>query len=104
MFARPEIAQGRYGRPSREIYDDLKDNDRLKDTVGSASLRILSSHSPPHVRAALVVCPLIYGRGRGPVKQRNIQSPKSRDVQYSSAMGSVLELARMRGVISTCTI
>ncbi|KAH7355820.1 NAD dependent epimerase/dehydratase family protein [Pyrenochaeta sp. MPI-SDFR-AT-0127] len=79
-FATEEIASGKFGYATDAIYDDSKDRDRILSTLRSNSKRIVEnivlSQSPSLVKTALIVGPLIYGPGRGPVNQRSIQAPE----------------------------
>lgn len=78
MFAAEEIAQGRYGQSSQETYGD-QDNDKIREIIRSNPERVVENNlisQPAHVRTALLVVPLVYGRGRGSFNQRSIQAPE----------------------------
>ena len=79
MFAAAEIAEGIYGKPSKEVYDDLKDTIKIIDIIRNNPKRIVENiliSQPAQVRTAFLVIPLIYGKGRGPGNQRSIQAPE----------------------------
>lgn len=72
MVAAADIAEGRYGQPSQEIYDDLKDIDEIKEIIRSNPKRVVENNllsQPARVRTALLVVSLIYGEGRGPLNR-----------------------------------
>ena len=78
-MAAAEIAEGRYGQPSQEIYDDVKDIDKIKEIIRSDPERVVENNllsRPAGVRTALLIVPLIYGEGRGPLNQRSMQAPE----------------------------
>ena len=79
MLAAAEIAEGRYGQPSQEMYDDVKDVDKIKEIIRGNPKRVVENNllsQPAGVRTALLIVPLIYGEGRGPLNQRSIQAPE----------------------------
>ncbi|XPS81320.1 hypothetical protein M3J07_013284 [Ascochyta lentis] len=75
-----EIVSGRYGYATDDIYDDLKDQERILSIIQKNPKRVVEnlvlSQTPSSVKTALIVGPLIYGVGRGPVNQRSIQAPE----------------------------
>ncbi len=78
MFAAAEIAQGRYGQKGHETYDDLEDIKEIKKVIQNNPKRVVENilmSQPAGVRTALLIVPLIYGKGRGPFNQRSIQAP-----------------------------
>lgn len=64
------------------MYDDLKGAQDVRDTIKKYPNREVENYlidvskQKPHVRNAMVVAPLIYGQGRGPVNQTSIQIPE----------------------------
>lgn len=57
----------------------MADTDKIIRTIQSNPKRVVENNlisQPAHVRTALLVIPLIYGTGRGPVNQRSIQAPE----------------------------
>jgi hypothetical protein len=79
-FATEEIASGRFGYASDAIYDDVKDQANILSTLRNNSKRVventLLSQPPSTVKTALIIGPMIYGVGRGPVHQRSVQAPE----------------------------
>lgn len=79
VYAADEIASGRFGQASEASYDDVKDQDRIialiKNNPKRAVKHIVLSQ-PMSVKTALLIGPLIYGTGRGPVNQRSVQAPE----------------------------
>ena len=79
-YATEEISSGKFGFASDAIYDDTKDRTRILSMLRSNPKRIVEntvlSQLPSTVKTALIVAPLIYGAGRGPVNQRSIQAPE----------------------------
>lgn len=78
-MAAAEIAEGRYGQRGSEIYDDLRDIDRIKEIIRSNPKRVVENtllSQPAEVRTALLIVPLVYGEGRGPLIQRSNQAPE----------------------------
>ncbi|KAJ4350810.1 hypothetical protein N0V95_004423 [Ascochyta clinopodiicola] len=75
-----EIASGRFGYATDDIYDDLKDQDKILSIIQNNPKRVVEnlvlSQTPSSVKTALIVGPLIYGVGRGPVNQRSVQAPE----------------------------
>lgn len=47
----------------------------IRDNPSRAVDNFIISQDPAHIHTALVVGPLIYGRGRGPVNKRSMQAP-----------------------------
>lgn len=62
--------------------DDLEGIDDLMKLIKSFPQRAVDNYvidvaqSTPHVKTAIVLGPIIYGEGRGPVNQRSIQIPE----------------------------
>lgn len=80
VYAADEIASGRFGSATDDVYDDLKDQDNILSTIRKNPKRVVEnlviSQAPSSVKTALIVGPLIYGVGRGPVSQRSVQAPE----------------------------
>lgn len=78
-FAAEEIASGKFGYATDNIYDDVKDQGSILSTLRNNPKRIVEntvlSQSSSLVKTALVIGPLIYGPGKGPINQRSIQAP-----------------------------
>lgn len=61
------------------MYDDSRDTDKFRNIIRSNPKRVVENNiisQPAQVRTALLVIPLIYGKGRGPGNQRSIQAPE----------------------------
>lgn len=80
VYAADEIASGRFGSATDDVYDDLKDQKSILSAIRDNAKRIVEnlviSQVPSSVKTALIVGPLIYGVGRGPVNQRSVQAPE----------------------------
>ncbi|EXJ70775.1 uncharacterized protein A1O5_05765 [Cladophialophora psammophila CBS 110553] len=80
LFAIPEIKEGRYGEPSDEVYDDVKDSQKIlafiRDNPSRQVDNLIVAQDPSVIRTALIVGPLIYGQGAGPGNQRSVQVPE----------------------------
>ena len=80
VYAADEIASGRFGKAAEDIYDDLKDQKSILAAIQKNPKRVVEnlviSQAPSSVKTALIVGPLIYGVGRGPVNQRSVQAPE----------------------------
>ena len=68
------------GSSSNIIYNDLTDLESIKSLIKQYPIRAIdnfmfSAAENLSVKTALVVSPMIYGLGRGPVNQRSIQIP-----------------------------
>ena len=96
-LAAPEIAQGRYGERSQETYDDVKDVDKVKEIIKSDSKRVVEAtlmSQRAGVRTTLLIVPLIYGKGRGPINQRSMQAPDIAKCIIELGHGFRLQAAR----------
>ena len=80
VYAADEIGSGRFGHATDDTYDDLKDQQKIISAIQNNPKRIVEnlviSQDPSSVKTALIVGPLIYGAGRGPVNQRSVQAPE----------------------------
>lgn len=80
VFAADEIASGRLGKATENVYDDLTNQKSILSTIQKNPKRVVEnlviSQAPSSVKTALIVGPLIYGVGRGPVNQRSVQAPE----------------------------
>ena len=78
LFAGPEIKAGRFGEHSDEVWDDVRDIEKIKSTIRDSPAReverLLLSASEK-IQTALIVGPMIYGPGNGPVNKRSMQAP-----------------------------
>ncbi|KLO81173.1 nucleoside-diphosphate-sugar epimerase [Fusarium fujikuroi] len=69
------------GEPSSEVWDDLDGVSSILDLIRSHDSRVVDNYilkiakETPFVKTALVLPPIIYGKGQGPVKQRSVQIP-----------------------------
>ena len=105
--AAAEIAEGRYGQPSQEIYNDEKDVDRIREIIRGNPKRVVENDllsQPAEVRTALLIVPLIYGEGRGPLDQLSIQALKLPSASSRVDMISVFKLVITREAIFMFTI
>ncbi|KAF2846165.1 NAD(P)-binding protein [Plenodomus tracheiphilus IPT5] len=79
-YAASEISSGHFGYPSSEVYDDVKDKSAILTLLRDNPKRVVENtvlaQKSEEVKTALVIGPLIYGVGRGPVNQRSIQAPE----------------------------
>lgn len=80
MLAIPEIQEGRFGERSDEVYDDVGDTEKILTTIRKNPSRsvdnLIIAQDSSKIRTALIVGPLIYGQGAGPLNQRSIQVPE----------------------------
>ncbi|KAJ5519357.1 NAD-dependent epimerase/dehydratase [Penicillium expansum] len=80
VLAGPEVDNNSYGEPSDQIFDDLDSVAELRDIIRAYKDRRvvdnyildLGSGGP---KTAIVLPPIIFGTGKGPVNQRSIQVP-----------------------------
>ncbi|CAH0057632.1 unnamed protein product [Clonostachys solani] len=69
------------GTGSDVIWDDLLDIEALKTFIKKYPYRKVDNYmldvatTAPHIKTAVVIPPMIYGPGRGPVNQRSVQLP-----------------------------
>jgi hypothetical protein len=74
-----DIVRGTYGEGTDKIFGDVDDANAVRDIIRQNATRrvvdnfILNLTGP---KTALVFPPIIYGRGRGIIKQRSIQIPE----------------------------
>jgi nucleoside-diphosphate-sugar epimerase len=81
LLAAPEIASPERvpGSPSDEVFDDLNGVSKIRDLIKAYPTRAVDNYifdvasNTDRVNTALVVPPIIYGEGRGPVKTRSVQ-------------------------------
>lgn len=80
VYAADEIDSGRFGNATDDVYDDIKDQKKILSAIKNNPKRVVEnlviSQTPSLVKTALVVGPLIYGVGRGPVNKRSVQAPE----------------------------
>lgn len=80
IVAGKEVAQGKFGFESKKIYDDVNDVQEvlslIKDNPNRAVENLVISQDASAIKTALIVGPLIYGVGRGPVNVRSVQAPE----------------------------
>lgn len=101
-FAGEEIASGRVGFPTDVVYDDIKDKSKILSVLRNNPKRVVENiilaQDPSKVKTALIIGPLIYGPGRGPVNQRSIQAPEI--VKATLKMGHGFQLNAGRNIWS----
>ncbi|KAF2144334.1 uncharacterized protein K452DRAFT_296527 [Aplosporella prunicola CBS 121167] len=77
-----EIANKRFGEPSDKVFNDFNGIEDIRQWIKKHPSRAVdnavlnASAKTPGIKTALVVGPVIYGPGRGPVNQRSIQTPE----------------------------
>ncbi|KAE8146809.1 hypothetical protein BDV25DRAFT_143342 [Aspergillus avenaceus] len=80
LLSAPEIEKGVFGEPSEKIYGDIDNEEDIKSIIRQYSAkRVVDSfilNSPSSPKTAVVVPPIIYGQGQGPIKQRSVQIPE----------------------------
>ncbi|PIA91951.1 hypothetical protein CB0940_09958 [Cercospora beticola] len=82
MVSQDEIKSGNFGDASPHQYDDLSDQEELRQIIRKHENRLVDNQfldfaeRSSSVKSALVIPSLIYGRGRGPINQRSIQVPE----------------------------
>ncbi|KAJ8111477.1 hypothetical protein OPT61_g5934 [Boeremia exigua] len=80
VYAADEIGSGRFGKATDDTYDDVQDQEKILAAIRNNPKRVVEnlviSQTPSSVKTALIVGPLIYGVGRGPVNQRSVQAPE----------------------------
>lgn len=80
MVCTDEIENGRFGVKPRSEWDDLRDISGLRSLIINNPKRAVDNlvikQDKSTLRTALIVGPLIYGWGQGPVHQRSIQAPE----------------------------
>ena len=79
LFAGSEIKAARFGEHSDEVWDDIRDIEKIKsvirDSPARETERLLLSSSNENIHTALLVGPMIYGSGNGPLNKRSMQAP-----------------------------
>lgn len=69
------------GLPSSVVYDDLEGIDEIRSLIRAHPVRAMDNYlldvskTTPNVKTAIVLPPIIYGKGEGPGNQRSIQIP-----------------------------
>ncbi|RSL82263.1 hypothetical protein CEP51_005271 [Fusarium floridanum] len=69
------------GEPSDEVWDDLDGVSSIRDLLKAHKSRAVDNYildvtkQSPSVKTALILPPIIYGKGQGPIKQRSYQIP-----------------------------
>lgn len=103
MFAGPQIKAGAYGEADSKVYDDLKDAEEIRQVIVSSPARIIDnliiSQDSSKLKSALVVGPLIYGKGSGPGNTRTIQGPAIAD--YALRKGQPFQIGKGESVWSS---
>ena len=91
MFSGPDIKNGRYGEAGSRVYDDLQDIDEIRSIIAGNPKRVVDNlvlaQSPLKIKTALIVGPLIYGVGRGPLNSRSIQAPEIARITLQQRQG-----------------
>lgn len=76
----PDIVNGTYGEACDKVYGDIDNAQEIRDIVKqNAAKRAVDNYLLNQVtgtKTALVFPPIIYGQGRGPIKQRSVQIPE----------------------------
>ena len=80
MFSVPDIENNTYGNAPSKTYNDINDAEDIRSIIKQNPKRLVEqlvlSQNLSKVRSALIVGPLIYGKGHGPVHTDSIQVPK----------------------------
>lgn len=75
-----DIANASYGEGCDKVYGDIDNAQEVRDIIKqNAAKRVVDDYLLNKVsgtKTALVFPPIIYGQGRGPVKQRSVQIPE----------------------------
>ncbi|KAI9370258.1 hypothetical protein BJX61DRAFT_544788 [Aspergillus egyptiacus] len=85
-----DIVAGRYGAGTDKVFGDVDDAAEIRDIIKKNPVKravdnfILDLTGP---RTALVFPPIIYGQGRGAVKQRSVQVPELARVTIEAKTG-----------------
>ncbi|OBT82247.1 hypothetical protein VE02_09200 [Pseudogymnoascus sp. 03VT05] len=91
IFAGDEISKKRFGQKSDKMHDDLEDVSEILSIISNSPRRsvdnLVISQDPSRIKTALLICPLIYGVGRGPGNQRSIQAPEIARVSLKNKEG-----------------
>ncbi|RJE21099.1 hypothetical protein PHISCL_06563 [Aspergillus sclerotialis] len=74
-----DIVNGTFGKANDKVFSDVDGADEVRDIIQKNSAKrvvdnLLINITGP--KTALVFPPIIYGQGRGPVKQRSVQVPE----------------------------
>ena len=83
----PDIVNGTFGQKRNKVYSDVDGADEVRDLIQQNAARrvvdnmILNMVGP---KTALIFPPIIYGQGRGPIKQRSVQIPELARVAIQS--------------------
>ncbi|KAF2149197.1 NAD(P)-binding protein [Myriangium duriaei CBS 260.36] len=89
-----DVEEKRWGEPPEASYDDAKDSDAIVSLIKANKKRvaenILLSQPSDALNYALILGPLIYGDGRGPVHQRSMQAPDIAKVTLQRKKGFTL--------------
>ena len=78
LFAGDEIKARRFGEHSDEVWDDVRDLEKIKSTIRDSPAREVERlllSATEKVQTALIVGPMIYGPGNGAVYKRSMQAP-----------------------------
>ncbi|RSL98264.1 hypothetical protein CEP52_010425 [Fusarium oligoseptatum] len=84
VLAMPELANPSRasGSAGDNVYNDLSGIESIQSLIRQHPSRAVDNYmlsvssDTPHVKTAVVIPPIIYGQGRGPVNQRSIQIPE----------------------------
>lgn len=106
MFAGPQIKAGTYGEADSKVYDDVADADEIHKVIVSNPARIIDnliiSQDPSKVKTALVVGPIIYGKGSGPGNTRTVQGPAI--AEYALQKGKPFQIGKGESIWSAIHI
>lgn len=75
----PDIVNGTFGQKSSKVFSDVDGADEVRHLIQqNAAKRVVDNFILNLVgpKMALVFPPIIYGQGRGPIKQRSVQIPE----------------------------
>lgn len=73
----PEIQMDRFGETSERIWDDLDGKEevltRLRENFLREGDNYILTIRPEEIKTGLIVTPIIYGMGNGPVRRQSVQ-------------------------------
>ncbi|KAB8222598.1 hypothetical protein BDV33DRAFT_229421 [Aspergillus novoparasiticus] len=94
LLSAVDIEKGVYGEPSDKIYSDIDGEQDIKALIHKYAAKRLIDHfilnlpeTPLSPKTAVVYPPIIYGRGRGPIKQRSVQIPELARITVQNKTG-----------------
>lgn len=94
MISAVDVANNSYGNASDKVYNDCKDLEEIEDLIQRFKAKRLVDKffidwttNAMRDKAALVLPPLIYGKGTGPVNTRSIQVPDLAQITLQNGTG-----------------